>query len=56
MKDDSIIPLGSEMKGKSLQEIAEYLHGRDHFPEYTKRMKELIAKVNWPKELLIVKK
>jgi hypothetical protein len=56
MKDENIVYLGPEMKGKSLQEIAEHLKGRELFPESNKRMKELIANVKWPKELLIEKK
>ncbi len=44
------------MKGKSLQEIADYLQGKELFPEANKRVRALIAKVEWPKELLTEKK
>ena len=56
MQNEFNIQLPPEMNGKSLEEIANYLRGRDLFPEYTKRMKELVAKTKWPKELLIEKK
>jgi len=56
MENEFNIQLPPEMKGKCLQEIADCIQGHELFPEANKRVRELIANIEWPKELLIEKK